>query len=336
MPNRSGELKPVAPVQIVMIGCGSFARRYHVPVLANADLVRVTAIFDTNPTPEIESVAAKLGARIAGSLEDLLIHDADAAVIISTPHALHYPQISLCLDYGRCVLTDKPFVLVSEQARELSLRTVQQKLVGAVAFNRRFDPAYLRARQLLQNGAIGSLKLVEATQLGYETGWVHDEKLAGGGPFVGRATHLADAIPWMTGRSPLRLSARIRPGNAGRSDYGGFIDIEFEDFECRITCIEDGWRGWDEIRFFGDTGAIMVRRPLGQSLGWRLDRLSRRGEPCEELEPDETPGGATLDFLEALRDNRDPAVPFEDAVRSVRLIEAAYDSVQCGGQWVEI
>ena len=188
---------------------------------------------------------------------------------------------------------------------------------------------------MIQSGALGALRYVETTQLGYErAGWFLDPALGGGGPYTGRASHMMDILPWLTGATPIRLRSRLREAEAGRSDHGGFIDIVFDAFECRMTCIEEGWHMWDEIRIFGDDGMIELRRPLTMPIGWHMRWWSARATKVEELAADETPGDATRDFVAAIVERRRPACDFSEATLSVKLMEAAFVSARDNESWI--
>jgi predicted dehydrogenase len=324
-------------LQIGLLGCGAFARRYHVPALAEMEHVRTTLIADPQRSPALVQAAEALGATLADGIDDLLKPEACDAAIVSTPHTLHFGHVAALLDAGRHVLVDKPFVMHAAEAEELAKRSKAKGLVAGVAFNRRLDSGCLRARELIRSGALGAIRYVETTQLGYErAGWFLDPHLGGGGPYTGRASHLTDLIPWLTGGTPRRLRSRLRFGPPGRSDHGGFIDIVFDGFECRMTCIEEGWHMWDELRIFGDDGLIELRRPLNLPIGWRLVWSSARGDRTEEIAADAAPGGCTRDFVAAVRERRPPVCDFADAVTSVRLMEAAFDSAHQGETWIEL
>ncbi|HKU04826.1 MAG TPA: Gfo/Idh/MocA family oxidoreductase [Bradyrhizobium sp.] len=324
-----------APLKIAFLGCGGFARRYHVPALAAIKNVRVTLIADPQHSPALKNAAASLGAQLVDGIGPLLANDTCDAVILSTPHTLHYEHAAALLDAGRHLLVDKPFVMHTNEAEDLTARAKAKNVIGAVAFNRRFDAGCLRARELITSGALGAIRYIETTQLGYErAGWFLDPALGGGGPYTGRASHMTDLIPWLTGAIPLRLRSRLREAEPGRSDHGGFIDICFDAFECRMTCIEEGWHMWDEIRIFGDDGMVDLRRPLTMPIGWHMRWLSARGAKVEELAADDTPGAATRDFVSAIATGHRPACEFAEAIQSVRLMEAAFVSARDGESWV--
>ncbi|MEO8137131.1 MAG: Gfo/Idh/MocA family oxidoreductase, partial [Betaproteobacteria bacterium] len=216
-------------------------------------------------------------------------------------------------------------------------RAASLGMVNAVAYNRRFDRGCLRAREILRAGGIGAVRFVQTVQLGYEkSGWFLVPELGGGGPYTGRATHMADLIPWLLDRAPTALRSRLRASPPLRSDHGGFIELRFGDLECQMTCIEEGWHMWDEIRIFGDNGLIELRRPLNAPIGWELTWQSQRGARREWVEADTHPGDAMRDFLAALRGGGKPACTFAEAIPSVHLVELAFASAKSDGGWIDV
>ncbi len=325
-----------APLKIGFLGCGGFARRYHVPALIGAQSARIAAIHDAHPADALREVAAQAGAKLLGTIAELLAPGLCDAVIVSTPHTLHAGHVRQVLEAGRHVLVDKPFVMHGAEARSLADLARAKAVIAGVAFNRRLDRGCIRARELIASGALGALRYVETVQLGYEqSGWFLDPALGGGGPYTGRATHMADIVPWLTGRTPRAVLSRVRPGPAGRTDRGGFIDLAFDDLECRMTCIEEGLRAWDEVRIFGDDGMVELRRPLHFPIGWQMVWQRERGRAIEEIAADDSPGACTRDFVAAIAAGRPTVCSFDDAWISVRIIEAAFESAR-GGGWIAI
>ena len=257
--------------------------------------------------------------------------------VVTTPHALHAEHVAFALQRNWHVLCDKPFVMRSSEAGALAADAARRQLVNAVAFNRRFDRGCLRARDIIRAGGIGPVRYVETVQLGYEgKGWFMVPALGGGGPFTGRATHMADIVPWLIERQPTRVRARVRDVSSSRVDRGGFIEVLFGDLECHMTCVEEGWHMWDEIRIFGEDGMIELRRPLKFPIGWELTVRTQRGEMLELLEADPTPGGATANFLAALRNGAPVACSFAAAIVSTSVIEQAFASARADGCWIDL
>jgi predicted dehydrogenase len=321
-------------IKIVMIGCGKFSRYYHVPTLeADAD-VRFEGIFDPNSAEATQELAKRHNVKLTANLDDLAGEADNTLAIVTTPHALHARHVAFALNRNWHVLCDKPFVLSAKEASDLAALAAARSRINGVAFNRRCDPGCVRAREIIRSGGIGTVQYVQTVQLGYETsGWFVDPKLSGGGPFTGRATHMADIVPWLLDRKPTSVRARIRGGTAARTDLGGFIDVMFGELECQMTCTDEGWHMWDEVRIFGKDGMIELRRPLEHPIGWTLNLQTRRGKSLEQLAADPTPGGATRNFLSAVRGQGAALCSFTEAVIATAIVENAFESARSRGAW---
>lgn len=324
-------------LKIGFFGCGGFARRYHVPALVDSPDARIAIVCDVAPAPALRDIAARAEAPIVAKPEELLAPGTCDAVILSTPHTLHYEHAKAVVAAGRHILVDKPFVMHVREAEELASLAAARGVVAGVAFNRRLDRGCLRARELIRAGALGPVRYIETTQLGYEkAGWFLDPALGGGGPFTGRGSHMADLVPWLVDKAPRSVRGRVRAAAAGRSDHGGFIDVRFDDLECRITCVEEGWHMWDEVRIFGEDGLIELRRPLNFPIGWHFTWRHERGRLVEEIAADDTPGGCTRDFVAAIAEKRAPVCSFAQAATSVKIIAGAFTSAAQGEAWLAI
>jgi len=321
-------------IRFAMIGCGGFSRRYHVPTLLADSGVKLVGIFDPMAAQPVRDLAAVTGAKLVGKLDEL--PEADA-VLITTPHTLHAAHGDFALSRGLATLVDKPFVMKSADARRLIATATSKKLLNAVAFNRRLDAGCRRAREIIRAGGIGAVRFVQSIQLGYEKGgWFLDPALGGGGAYTGRGTHMADIVPWLIDSRPTQVRSRLRPGPAGRADLGGFIELEFPGIEGQTSCIEEGWHMWDEVRIFGEDGLIELRRPLNMPTGWAMSWQSKRGATREEQAPSPNEGMITTEFLQAVRTGSPVACSFQDALLSVQIIEAAFESGAAGSKTIPI
>jgi predicted dehydrogenase len=326
-----------ATIHVLMVGCGAFAHRYHVPAILGDDAVRIGAVFDPQPSEATLRLAQRYGAPVVDRLDELPLPAGPAFALVTTPHTLHAGHVDAILDRNLDVLVDKPFVMKTTDARRLARRADGAGLVNAVAYNRRFDRGCLRAREIVRDGGIGEVRFVQTVQLGYErAGWFLVPELGGGGPYTGRASHMADLVPWILDRAPTRLRSRLRTGAPTRSDHGGFIELQFDSLECQMTCIEEGWHMWDEVRIFGDDGLIELRRPLTLPIGWSMTWCADRGRRGETLEADAHPGDATRNFLAALRGEARVACTFAEAVPSVEIVDLAFESARRGGEWLAL
>ena len=59
------------PIQVLFVGCGAFAHRYHVPALIEDETLSVAAIFDPSPSDKTRALAQRYRAPVVARLEDL-------------------------------------------------------------------------------------------------------------------------------------------------------------------------------------------------------------------------------------------------------------------------
>ena len=85
-------------IGLFMIGCGGFARRYHVPVIEEDKAVRLLGICDPVPADAVRAFAARHGAPVVDSIEALPEAEGRLAAIVTTPHTLHAGHVQATLD----------------------------------------------------------------------------------------------------------------------------------------------------------------------------------------------------------------------------------------------
>jgi len=94
---------------------------------------------------------------------DAVLRDPDiSAVVLATPHSQHTDQITAAVTAGKHVFVEKPPALSLGEA----MRAVAAGRVLAVGFNRRFLPAFMALKALLEDGSLGSPLHIEANFLG--------------------------------------------------------------------------------------------------------------------------------------------------------------------------
>lgn len=315
-----------------IIGCGRFVHHYHIPALRRRRDVILVGVCDPSPSPATVDLARETGAVLVREVAELLDRACPDAVLVSSPHALHAEHATRCVEAGAHVLVDKPFTLHTADAVRLARLVEAAGLVGAVAFNRRFDAGFRHARSVVASGRLGQLLHVESVQLGYPTtGWYRDPRLGGGGPFTGRGTHMADIVPWVTGLAVQTVTAHLVPiADAGAVDHGGFVDADLGGPSWHATMLAgDPWN-LDEVRLFGTEGSVVVRRPADQTFSWVSEH---RGLGDELLERSALGQQAMAldDFLAAVIGAGAPACTFAQATASVAVIETAFAAARQGG-----
>jgi 1,5-anhydro-D-fructose reductase (1,5-anhydro-D-mannitol-forming) len=154
--------------------------------------------------------AERYGVPGWSDMERALAESGADAVYIATPVFLHAPQTIVSLQAGKHVLCEKPMALDYASACEMQrIAEHCDKLLG-VAYYRRLYPKVARARELMEQGAIGRPVLVEATSHDWFNAakglraWLADPAKAGDGPLRDVVSHRIDLINYLFGR-PVRV-----------------------------------------------------------------------------------------------------------------------------------
>ena len=141
------------PGRIAGLVAGDFA---YVP---NAALVAV----GSRSQQRAETFARAHGlARAHGSYAELIGDPQVDVVYIATPHPQHYAIAIAALRAGKAVLVEKAFTATLAGAQEVVAEARQRGVFAMEAMWTRFQPAVVRARELLAEGAIGEILSVQA------------------------------------------------------------------------------------------------------------------------------------------------------------------------------
>lgn len=131
--------------------------------------VRVVGVLGSSAERGADRGAA-LGVPAYATLDDLLADPAVQVVHVTSPNHAHYRQVKQILAAGRHVICEKPLAMTSSQSGELVALAARSRLVAAVCYNIRFYPLNQHARQMVQEGGLGDVRLV--------TGQYHQDWLA--------------------------------------------------------------------------------------------------------------------------------------------------------------
>ncbi|MCF8082922.1 MAG: Gfo/Idh/MocA family oxidoreductase [Deltaproteobacteria bacterium] len=149
-------------IRVGILGCGVAAEHHidalryvpHIDLIWFCDIIEAKAINAANQWGE----NAKSGADV----NDLLIRHRPDTVHICTPPSTHSELTIKALESGCHVLLEKPMATINTDAKRIvHARDMSGKQV-CLMHNHMFDPPILKARQLIEKGAIGHLVYGEA------------------------------------------------------------------------------------------------------------------------------------------------------------------------------
>jgi predicted dehydrogenase len=267
--NRSRSAPRQCP-RIAVVGCGAAAKEFYLPVLRKYDGFRHSLVLVDQLRSQAAAVASEFGIEHICTDYRTLPMDVDAA-IITTPHNLHAEQSIHFLTQGRHVFVEKPLAMTATEVSQVLDAAAAGKAVLMVNNYRRLFPSYVRVKELLQTGQLGSVRRIvvhDGTEFAWNSAssfYLRDPRVRG--VFLDRGAHTVDILCWWLGQRPSVVQARhdAREGVEGLMDVRlahreAVIDLKFSRFyrlENRY-CIE-GDNAQIEGRLF-DFSRLCVRR----------------------------------------------------------------------------
>ena len=306
-----------------------------IPAMKAAPSGRVMAVASRDAERARTYAAAQGIPRSYGSYEALLADPDIDAVYLPLPNSLHREWTIRAAEAGKHVLCEKPLTLNAAEAEEVVAACRQAGVKLAEAFQWRHHPQDQRARALLRDSAIGTLRLIEAG-FTFPLARTADIRLLpelGGGALYDVGCYPIALARYMTAAEPLAVSAQATWTESGVDDLlvatltfpGGVL----AHFNCSLRL---PLRRYYEL--VGAEGSLLVNlayNPKDDAPG----EIVRRGDDRRPLETYTTArlNSYTLmaeDFNRAVLDGTEVPFPAEDAVLNMRVIDAVYQAARSG------
>jgi predicted dehydrogenase len=304
------------------------------------------------------------------SFEAMLEREAPALVVVATPNRLHAPMTLAAVEAGAHVVCEKPLALTLAQARQMALRAHELGRTSFVPFTWRFLPAARRAKELLDDGSVGTPYHVFVRYFVRGFGdphgpmrWQFDAAEAGSGSLANLASHAIHLVHWWVG-GVRRLCASLATHVDERTSPGGGRAVVSVDDTCGLLAELDGGaslaltassvafgpRVSVELGVLGSDGALVLDDEWGTAAAatgrLRLARAGETGWSEVPLPPDEPRADGEAPFrgcfarmaeevVAAVREGRPASPGFEDGVRVQAVLEAALRAA-AESSWVEV
>jgi len=196
-----------------VIGTG-FIGSVHIEALRRLG-IPIAGILGSTPERGADRAAA-LGLPSYSSLDALLADPTVATVHVTSPNALHYPQVKQILAAGKHVICEKPLAMTSAQSAEMVALAKTSGKVAAVCYNTRFYPLNQHARGMVAAGELGDIRLISGAYhqdwLAKPTDWNWRLEADQGGDLrsVGDiGTHWVDLVSFIAGQKATHVFADL-------------------------------------------------------------------------------------------------------------------------------
>ena len=316
---------------LCVIGCGSFARTFARAI--QGDLEHIDLYFASRDPDRAARFAGELGGSGSfGSYESAVDDERVDAVYICTPHHLHREHARLASVAGKHILLEKPLARTAQESQAIIDSAADAGVTLMVAENYRFMPPVLAAREMVNRGDLGTLRLVQL-QEDYPfqpAEWRNEAELNGGGVLIDGGIHKASLLAYLAGNPSEVYAAEVPTAQPGLAAEDGVIAM-LRYPNGLVAVINHTWsagrhnpRPW--VTVSGSAASIAFE--LG---GDWIDTIDASGRRRQQLENDRSGlAGMVREFRSCVQEFRIPAMTGEEGMRDVALVEACYASMRSG------
>lgn len=325
----------MAKIRLAMIGCGGNSSGHARRMNANPD-VQIVAGCDVN-TDIVEAYIdrnipdLKPRPKSYDDLDKMLAEVKPDAVLISTPHTLHFGQGMKALDAGCHVFMEKPMVTAAADAYTIAKKVKETGKVFVVGYNTACSANFYYLREQIRTGGLGKLELV----IGYITqnwlkatkgAWRQVPELSGGGQAYDSGAHLLNSLCWSVESGIDTVFAFI--DNCGaKVDINSSINVRFENgvFASIVVSGNCPSPGGTHMAFIFDNGRVEID---GWGGGWiRVFKGNERIENPPIPDVGSTPDDNFIDAILGRAEARTSAV---NGIIQCELMDAIYESGETG------
>jgi predicted dehydrogenase len=339
----------MAEIGIGIIGSGFMGRTYCETIARYCKRAHLVAVTGGS---RAAALAKDYGMAVEPSAESLVARKDIDAVYIATPHHLHAGEAFVAAAAGKHMVIEKPMACTVADCDAIVAACKKAGVWCSIAFTQRSRNCNIRAKQLIDEGAIGRVRHIEemalnATGLVGLPKWQSDPQNLG--TLFGHAIHNFDRIRWLTGAEIRTVYAKcgsLEPDV--KVEASSMVLMTMADgtlatlwasfqvpkpsfprtqFSCRII----GEKGLIDLDAYGELRVatdgewqvVETQAPIDWQGKGFLDpvRLESYTRQCQ-------------DFIDACADRRPPAVTGWDGRQAVAAALASYESSATGREVV--
>jgi predicted dehydrogenase len=270
-------------------------------------------------------------------------------VLLCLPNDLHCRVTVDAARAGKHVICEKPLCMNLAEADEMIAACKKAGVKLMYAEELCFTPKYVRAKHLIDEGALGQVYLVKQSEKhnGPHSPWFWDVKRSGGGVLLDMGCHGIEFARWIMGR-PNATSVYAQCGtyvhqNKTQGDDNAILIIEFEN--NAVALIEESWArlgGMDDrAEIYGSKGVTYADLLHGSALetysevgyGYAVEKASTTTGWTFTMYEENWNYGFPQEmqhFIDCVQHDNQPSVTGEDGRAVLEIILAAYASAGAG------
>jgi predicted dehydrogenase len=224
------------------------------------------------------------GGKPYGTYEEVLADPAVNAVYIALPHHMHYTWTIKCAAAKKAILCEKPFTLNALEAQRALNEVRAHKVFFMEAFMYRCHPQTLKILELVKEGAIGEVLMVQS-DFGFAAGKEWDNFRAdgalGGGGLMDVGTYCVSLSRLIAQAEPTTVHYSAQIGPKGYDEHGAGL-MQFPNGVVAYfgTGVHVNLR--NDATIYGTEGKIHIPNPWKCSEGGAT--LQQNGKPVHKID----------------------------------------------------
>ena len=323
-----------------VLGAARIATKKVIPGMQKGEWCEISAIASRHWS-KAKAAATELGIPKAyGSYEELLQDPEIEAVYNPLPNQLHVPWTLKAAEAGKHVLCEKPLGLNAGDAQALLSARDRAGVKIGEAFMVRTHPQWLRTREIIESGRIGTLRSVMGffSYFNRDPANIRNVFEWGGGGLMDIGCYPITTLRFIFREEPVRVMGLIERDPEWKIDRLTSAILDFPSGQSIFTCSTQ-LVPYQRMQFFGTQGRVDVEIPFN----------APNDRPCRIFIDDgsdllgggvKTEEFATCDqyavqgdaFSRAIREGGEVPVSLEDAIKNMSVIDAIFRSTE-SGKW---
>ncbi len=320
-------------LRFAVIGTGRMGMRRARTIIEHPETELVCVV--DNDADKAQTAAKDIGCDYYVDYREAIRRSDLDHVVVSVPNKFHHPVVIDILKCGKHVFCEKPLARNPDEAREMVKVASENGLFLKTSSNLRYFPSVQKAKELLDNSAIGE-SLFARGQIGNSgwatKGWFSDPEMAGGGTFLDNGAHLLDIMRWFLGEvreCTGYITTKYWP-IAPLEDNGMGIFIFNND---KMAFVHSSWTEWADYMYmeiYGKEGYIRIDNRVPNC----IKTLAKKDGYQEIFDYSHLPPQSYCmefnDYVNAIRNQRYPQPSGFDGLRAVQMAYGVYESARLG------
>jgi predicted dehydrogenase len=319
-----------------IVGFGLHAVRRLMPGFALARNSRVSALSRRDIDQARASAAEYNIPHAFDSGADLCVCPEVDAVLVATPNSCHLEDVRVALQFGKPVLCEKPMGMNASECQQMVEAARHANMLLGVAHVFRFDRSVERMRERIAAGQIGRPVLVRSEFFfparNHARKWIHDAKIAGGGPIADVGVHCVDALRFILQDEIVRVAAlAISDSGSGTVEAAAALSVEFASGTLGSILLSTRAAYRTPLEVVGERGTLGANNAFSVEVPVELE-LKQSGLITESETLSNTDAYARqVDMFSAALEGKSqfPALG-EEGWQNQHVLDAAYRSLRSG------